>query len=99
MGFEPGLDPRADKSRFTETATKSSPWTLRRGPTLKVGTPRLVFRGDYAPSLTTNPNFDVSPDGQRFLMIQPGPRETAMPTQITITMNWFEELNRSATES
>jgi Tol biopolymer transport system component len=38
-------------------------------------------------------DFDVSPDGQRFLML----RETGEdppPTQIHVVLNWFEELNR-----
>jgi len=34
--------------------------------------------------------YDISPDGQRFLMIK---REQA-PAQINIILNWFEELKR-----
>lgn len=35
--------------------------------------------------------YDVSPDGRRFLMVQPA--EAARPaTQIHIVLNWFEEL-------
>jgi hypothetical protein len=37
--------------------------------------------------------YDVSPDGQRFLMIQPI-EEEAPPTQINVVLNWAEELKR-----
>jgi hypothetical protein len=40
-------------------------------------------------------NYDVSPDGQRFLAIStggPGTDADAFPTQINIVLNWFEEL-------
>ena len=63
-------------------------------PDLSVGTPRLLFEGRY---LGTGPvhlrrNYDVSPDGQRFLMIQ---REQDLkPTEIIVVLNWFEELKR-----
>jgi hypothetical protein len=36
--------------------------------------------------------FDVSPDGQRFLMVESSQAPAA--TQITVVQNWFEELNR-----
>jgi hypothetical protein len=42
-------------------------------------------------------NFDVTPDGQRFLMLFPADRtgdgEAVRPT-INIVENWFEELRR-----
>jgi len=37
------------------------------------------------------PNYDVSPDGQRFLMIT----KESKP-QINVVLNWFEELKRRA---
>jgi hypothetical protein len=37
--------------------------------------------------------YDVSPDGQRFLMIQSGEKQAAA-TQINVVLNWFEELKR-----
>jgi dipeptidyl aminopeptidase/acylaminoacyl peptidase len=36
--------------------------------------------------------FDVSPDGQRFLMIRTEPR--SRPTRLDIITRWFDELNR-----
>jgi hypothetical protein len=40
--------------------------------------------------------YDISSDGQRFLMIKPGggSDQTAAPTNIVVVQNWFEELKR-----
>jgi len=35
--------------------------------------------------------YGVSPDGKRFLVLLLDPR--AIPTQINVVLNWFEELN------
>ena len=37
-------------------------------------------------------NYDVAPDGQRFLMIQPTEQRAEAATQINVVLNWFEEL-------
>jgi hypothetical protein len=39
-------------------------------------------------------NYDVSRDGQRFLMLKPSEQAQAAPTQINVVLNWFEELKR-----
>jgi len=53
----------------------------------------MLFQGSYTPTTGTFPFYDVSPDGQRFLMLKPA--ETAAPgTQIVVVQNWFEELKR-----
>ncbi|MDA2924864.1 hypothetical protein MYX65_09460, partial [Acidobacteria bacterium AH-259-L09] len=47
--------------------------SIQTEPTLKVGTPRLLFEGEYSyssPAWTSN--YDISPDGQRFLMLKEG---------------------------
>ncbi len=60
----------------------------------RAGRPRVLFEGPYVSSSIT-PGFayyDVTPDGQRFLIIQ-SEEETA---QINVILNWFEELKRLA---
>jgi Tol biopolymer transport system component len=57
------------------------------------GTPRMLFEGPYLPTPGSLPNYDVSPDGQRFLMVKPTEQEAAA-TQIHVVLNWFEELKR-----
>ena len=51
----------------------------------------MLFEGRYEPTPATGPNYDVSPDGQRFLMLKPSEQEVAAPTQINVVLNWFEE--------
>ena len=60
-------------------------------PSLSAGTPRLLFerRYDVGPDRLTN--YDVTSDGQRFLMIKTDEEE---PTQLNVVLNWFEELKR-----
>jgi hypothetical protein len=39
-----------------------------------------------------SPNYDVSPDGQHFLMLKPTVSPQAAPTEINVVLNWFKEL-------
>jgi hypothetical protein len=63
-------------------------------PNFKAGKPKVLFERRYEPTPATGPNYDVSPDGQRFLMLKPSEQETAAPTQINVVLNWSEELKR-----
>ena len=58
------------------------------------GKPRMLFEGPYLPTAASLPFYDVSPDGQRFLMLKPVESQTSAPTQINVVLNWFEELRR-----
>ena len=60
------------------------------------GNPAVLFEGQFAPSLGGR-NYDVSPDGQQFLMLKLGSVDDvpdAPEARITIVQNWFEELRR-----
>ena len=51
--------------------------------------PRLLFdKPGYADS------WDISPDGQRFLMVKMDERKPQPVTDIILVQNWFEELKR-----
>jgi serine/threonine-protein kinase len=60
-----------------------------------VGKPRTLFEGQYAVSQfpNTSVGYDVSPDGQRFLMVKQD-AQAISATQINVVLNWFEELKR-----
>ncbi len=60
------------------------------------GKPRMLFEGPYLLSPVSLPYYDVSPDGQRFLMLKLVESQTSAPTQINVVLNWFEELKRKA---
>jgi hypothetical protein len=55
--------------------------------------PKVLFEGHYASDPTRIRNYDVAPDGQRFLMIKPSEQELKS-TQINVVLNWVEELKR-----
>jgi hypothetical protein len=57
---------------------------------LTAGKPRMLFELPYLPTA----NYDVSRDGQRFLMLKPTEQAQAAPTQINVVLNWFEELKQ-----
>jgi len=58
------------------------------------GRPRKLFEGRYgATNPPVNANYDVSRDGQRFLMIKES-EQGSSPTQINVVLNWFEELKQ-----
>jgi eukaryotic-like serine/threonine-protein kinase len=67
-------------------------------PTFKVGTPVQLFQRRYyvAPSGSPRPQYDVSADGQRFLMLAPttGTDAALARPRIVVVQNWFEELKR-----
>ena len=51
------------------------------------GRPRPLFEGRYETDIWTN--YDISTDGERFLMVRPGPDA---PRELRVVLNWFEEL-------
>jgi eukaryotic-like serine/threonine-protein kinase len=62
-------------------------------PSFSADKPKVLFQGQYVPSLQTMPNYDVAPDGQRFLMVKASEQDTSA-TQINVVLNWFEELKQ-----
>ena len=68
--------------------------TVHTEPTFSAETPQELFEGSYQISRYI-PGFiqyyDISPDGQRFLMIKLEQQEGG---QINVVLNWFEELKR-----
>jgi eukaryotic-like serine/threonine-protein kinase len=59
--------------------------------TFSAGAPTKLFDG-YLTGLGRS--YDVSPDGQRFLMIKEGKTDRAQPASFVVVEHWFEELNR-----
>ena len=54
---------------------------------LTLGKPRVLFESAF------DPDFDVAPDGQRFVMADRRPRPPPV-TQLNLILNWGEELKR-----
>jgi Tol biopolymer transport system component len=90
---EPVWNPNG-RELFYRNGNKVMVVDIATDPVFAVGKPTLLFTGDYLHSSTGDPNYDVSRDGRRFLMIQPGARDNATPTEIIVVVNWFDELKR-----
>jgi Tol biopolymer transport system component len=58
------------------------------------GTPQKLFEGPYVPTSRGFPNYDVSSDGQQFLMVKASDEPPMTPTQINVVLNWSEELKQ-----
>ena len=66
--------------------------TVSTAPTFSADAPRLLFEGRFEKPLNTSLNFDVTADGQRFLMFKG--TQTAAAAQITVVLDWVTELAR-----
>jgi len=62
-------------------------------PSFTFGRPKVLFAGRYAMNNPARP-FDVTSDGQHFLLIHSRERSPEVITQITVVQNWVEELKR-----
>jgi Tol biopolymer transport system component len=91
-GTEPVWNPNG-RELFYRSGDKMMAVDIATQPSFTAGKPRVLFEGQYAPTPATLPNYDVSPDGQRFLMLKPVEQVQA-PTQINVVLNWFEELKQ-----
>jgi eukaryotic-like serine/threonine-protein kinase len=64
------------------------------GGTFSVETPRVLFEGHFVPTRRGEAAYDVLPDGQQFLMVQPD--ERSVPTHLNLVLQFSEELKRRA---
>ncbi len=66
---------------------------VRTGTTFSRDNPEVLFEGSYVRSRYggITPYYDISLDGQRFLMIK---QEQEEEPQINVILNWTEELKR-----
>jgi serine/threonine protein kinase/Tol biopolymer transport system component len=92
-GTEPAWN-RDGRELFYRSGDKMMAVDIATQPGFAAGKPRMLFEGPYVPTPVTYPNYDVSPDGQRFLMLKRSEQAQAAPTQINVVLNWFEELKR-----
>jgi len=92
-GTEPAWN-RNGRELFYRSGDKIMAVDIATQPGFTFGKPRMLFEGQSQPSPVLAPNYDVSPDGQRFLVIKGSEQAQAAPTQINVVLNWFEELKQ-----
>jgi serine/threonine-protein kinase len=92
-GREPVWNPNG-RELFYRSGDKMMAVDITTQPSFAVGKPHALFEGPYVPTPLTFPDYDVSSDGQRFLMLKASEQARAAPTQINVVLNWFEELKQ-----
>jgi Tol biopolymer transport system component len=93
-GAEPKWNPNG-RELFYRSGSKMMAVDVAMQPGFSAGTPKMLFDTQYVstPLPQTFQYYDVSRDGQRFLMVRQGEQA---PTQISVVLNWLAELNRGA---
>jgi len=94
-GTEPVWN-RNGRELFYRSGNKMMAVEIGTQPNFTAGKPWQLFERSYLPNPLglARANYDVSPDGQRFLMLKPVEQEQVAPAQIVLVQNWFEELKR-----
>jgi serine/threonine-protein kinase len=91
-GTEPVWNPKG-RELFYREGNRMMAVDVTTQPAFSAGKPKMLFEGPYVPQPRTFPNYDVSPDGQRFLMLK-AIEQAQAPAQINVVLNWFEELKQ-----
>ena len=95
-GFEPTWSPNS-RELFYRNHDKSTMMgvSIRIEPVFTASTPIVLFKDGYVRAAGGR-TYDVSPDGQRFLMVKQsgGEQETLTASQVVVVLNWFEMLRR-----
>jgi len=99
-----GSDPlwrRAGGELYYRDGDKMMVVEVRTQPSFTAGRPRLLWQGHYTHGMSsscgqpgvTSFNYDVTPDGQRFLMVKDLHQDVAS-NRIHVVVNWTQELAR-----
>ena len=82
---------------FYRNGRKMMAVSITTEPTFGVGKPHQLFEGSYDAGLPLgHTNYDVTPDAQRFVMIQTRPQE-ATARRVNVRLDWVQEFQRRAT--
>jgi eukaryotic-like serine/threonine-protein kinase len=96
ISTEGGREPvwaHSGRELFYRSGTKVMLTEIAAESTFKAATPRLLFQGPYLNTPTSSAEYDVTPDDQRFLMVQPSEQQSPL-TGLNVVLSWFEELKR-----
>ncbi len=94
-GVEPLWSPTANELYFRNRDQAMVVRYETDGNVLAAGTPSVLFDMPSKPVLSASEqvSWDIAPDGDRFLVLEPLP-DSPPRDQIHVTTNWFEELKR-----
>jgi serine/threonine-protein kinase len=80
---------RSGGELFYRNRDKMMAVRIETEPQFRAGKPTVLFAGNFHLPDSTFPQYDVTPDGERFVMIQD---TESFPTRIEVVLNWHEEL-------
>jgi hypothetical protein len=88
-GFEPAWN-RNGRELFYRNGSRMMAVAVATTPSFSAGAPQTLFQGRYETIGWGERDYDVSPDGSRFLMLIAA--EDRPRAELAVVMNWFEEL-------
>ncbi len=91
-GTEPVWNPKG-RELFYRSEQKMMAVDYTERPEFSAGKPKMLFEGAYVPLPRSLADYDVSPDGQRFVMLKNAEQR---PGEISVVLNWTEELKQKA---
>jgi serine/threonine-protein kinase len=100
-----GTDPvwkRTSGELYFRNGDKMMAVAVSTAPTFTAGRPQMLWEGHYShgmsascgPAGATSSNYDVTPDGKRFLMIKDAAPDTAISRQLVVVLGWADEVTR-----
>jgi len=99
ISTEGGVQPvwaRNGRELFYRDGDKMMATAVETKPVFAAAKPKVLFEGHYETGVFPfESDYDVSPDGQRFLMIKASEQESGA-TQLNVVLNWSDELRRLA---
>jgi eukaryotic-like serine/threonine-protein kinase len=104
ISSEGGTDPvwkRDGSELYYRNADSMMAVAVSTAPVFKVGRPQELWKGHYShgmssscgPPGATSSNYDVTADGQRFLMIKDDDQDRAVSKGIVVVLGWAGELD------
>jgi len=105
-----GTDPvwrRTGSELFYRNGDSMMAVPVSPGPSFVNGRPHELWKGHYShgmssscgPAGPTSSNYDVTPDGERFLMIKDEDQDSATSRQAVVVLGWADELSRSSSKT
>jgi len=110
VSSEGGTDPvwrRDGREMFYRNGDSMMAVPIAAGPAFTAGRPQELWKGSYshgmssscgAPGLTSS-NYDVTPDGLRFLMVRDEDVEKEAAREFVVVQGWGAELSRESARS
>jgi serine/threonine-protein kinase len=96
VSTEGGTSPlwnRNGSELFYRNGIKMMSASIITQPLLAAESPKVLFEVRFTAGSSAASEFDVSPDGRRFLMIRTSEKQQSL-TQIQLVLNWTEELKQ-----